>query len=37
VAHHDYALCAIGLLADPHPDSAYELSRRLAGTVPVGK
>ncbi len=37
VVDHDYALCAIGLLADPHPDAAYELSRRLAGTVPVGK
>ena len=37
VVDHDYALCAIGLLAEPHPDAAYELSRRLAGTAPVGK
>ncbi len=37
VVDHDYALCAIGLLAGPHPDAAYELSQRLAGTTPAGK
>jgi uncharacterized protein (TIGR01319 family) len=37
VVDHDYALCAIGLLAAPHPDAAYELSRRLAGTAPAAK
>ncbi len=30
VVDHDYALCAIGLLAGPEPQAAYRLSRRLS-------
>ena len=30
VVDHDYALCAIGLLAGPDPEAAYRLGRRLA-------
>ncbi len=37
VVDHDYALCAIGLLAEPHPEAAYALSRRLAEPVSSGK
>jgi uncharacterized protein (TIGR01319 family) len=37
VVDHDYSLCAIGLLAGPHPDAAYVLSQRLAGTAPAAK
>jgi uncharacterized protein (TIGR01319 family) len=28
---HDYALCAVGLLAGPEPHAAYRLARRLSG------
>ncbi|MGZ5399431.1 MAG: glutamate mutase L [Nocardioides sp.] len=28
---HDYALCAIGLLAGPEPEAAYRLAQRLSG------
>jgi len=31
VVDHDYALCAIGLLAGPEPQAAYRLARRLSG------
>ena len=37
VVDHDYALCAIGLLAGPHPAAAYVLSQRLAGATPAEK
>jgi uncharacterized protein (TIGR01319 family) len=30
VVDHDYALCAIGLLAEPEPEAAYRLARGLA-------
>ena len=33
VVDHDYALCAIGLLAGPEPEAAYRLARRLSGTT----
>lgn len=29
---HDYALCAVGLLAGPEPEAAYRLARRLSGS-----
>jgi hypothetical protein len=35
VVDHDYALCAIGLLAEPEPEAAYRLARGLAG-APAG-
>ncbi len=31
VVDHDYALCAIGLLAGPEPEAAYRLALRLSG------
>jgi len=31
VVDHGYALCAIGLLAGPEPETAYRLARRLSG------
>ncbi|HYH34264.1 MAG TPA: glutamate mutase L, partial [Nocardioides sp.] len=30
VVDEDYALCAVGLLAENHPDAAYRLAVRLA-------
>jgi uncharacterized protein (TIGR01319 family) len=34
---HDYALCAIGLLAEEHPQAAYQLAQRLAEPAPAAK
>jgi uncharacterized protein (TIGR01319 family) len=31
VVDHDYVLAAAGLLAEPHPDAAYRLAKRLVG------
>ncbi|QZY28542.1 glutamate mutase L [Nocardioides coralli] len=31
VVDHDYVLCAVGLLAEDHPDAAYRLALGLAG------
>jgi uncharacterized protein (TIGR01319 family) len=36
VVDHDYALCAIGLLAEPEPEAAYRLARGLAGPPAPG-
>lgn len=33
VVDHGYALCAIGLLAGPEPETAYRLARRLSGST----
>ncbi len=37
VVDHDYALCAIGLLAEEHPQAAYQLAQRLAEPAPAAK
>jgi uncharacterized protein (TIGR01319 family) len=37
VVDHDYALCAIGLLAEEHPEAAYQLAQRLAKPAPAAK
>ncbi len=33
VVDHDYALCAIGLLADPEPEAAYRLAQHLTNRL----
>ncbi len=37
VVDHDYAHCAIGLLAEEHPQAAYQLAQRLAEPAPAAK
>lgn len=37
VVDHDYALCAVGLLAESHPQAAYQLAQHLAEPAPAAK